>query len=80
MHSYQKNEELRKSIFVNSLLKDKLGYRTQLIAQLLLNHPYLIPVEKQKDILDKIIQSTIRENTPEEIERIKNFKEVIVVK
>ena len=80
MHSYQKNEELRKSLVVDSLLKDKLEYRTQLIAQLLLNHPYLIPVEKQKDILDKIIQSTIRENTPEEIERIKNFKEVYGVK
>ena len=78
-HFYQKDNETRRFLVVCDLLNDKIEFRSQLMAQLLLNHPCNLSIEKQKEILDKILQSTIRENTPEEIERIKNSSEVIAI-
>ena len=45
-------------------------FRRLLFTQLLLNEPYKFPVEKQKDLLDKIAQCTTRENTKEELDII----------
>ena len=45
-------------------------FKKILFTQLLFNEPYKFPIEKQKDLLDKIAQCTTRENTKEELDII----------
>ena len=66
---WYKLDKLQKAYAVSGALKSDL-FKSQILAQLLLNFPTQMPYEKQKEILDKISQSTIRDNTPEEIEKV----------
>ena len=69
--SYYRFDKIQKAWAISEALQDDL-YRTQIRAQLLLNSPAQMPSEKQKEILDKILQSTIRDNTPEEDKKIRS--------
>ena len=69
--SWYKLEKIQKAYAISEALKNKV-FRFQILEQLLLNSPVQIPVEKQKEILDTISQSTIREITKEEENKCRN--------
>ena len=63
------DNELKKAYEMKNLLLNCM-FKKLLFTQLLFNEPYKFPIEKQKDLLDKIAQCTTRENTKEELDII----------
>ena len=63
------DNELKKAYEIKNLLLNFM-FKKILFTQLLFNEPYKFPIEKQKDLLDKIAQCTTRENTKEELDII----------
>jgi hypothetical protein len=70
-NTWYKLDKLQKAYAVSEALNNDV-FKSQILAQLLLNSPTQISYEKQKEILDKIAQSTIRDTTPEEDGKVRN--------